>query len=142
MHILRMGDHNLPIPKRQTQYSAGYDLQSSVTEIMEPDERMAIPVGFAFALPPGYVGFICPRSGLALNYGITVTNAPGVLDADYRGQVRVILENRGNHKYTVKPGDRIAQLVIAMIKCTDGFVEVEDLDDTDRGVGGFGSTGV
>lgn len=107
---------------------------------LEPGKRLLIPTGLAIQIPPGYEGQIRPRSGLALEHGVTVLNAPGTLDSDYRGEVGVLLINHGQDDFWIKHGDRIAQLVIAKVERID-VLEVTELDETERGAGGFGSTG-
>ena len=138
--------HNtdLPLPAYETAHAAGMDLRAAVPEseplVLKPMDRAMVPTGLAFALPAGFEGQVRPRSGLAAKSGITCLNTPGTIDADYRGEVKVILINLGQEAFTVRRGDRIAQLVIAPV--TQGaWVEVETLDETDRGAGGFGSTG-
>lgn len=121
------------------------DLRAAVAEeapvTLAPGERAAIPTGLAFALPPGYEAQVRPRSGLAFKFGLSMVNSPGTIDADYRGEVKVILINHGQEPFVVKRGERIAQLVIApVIQAT--WSEVESLDTTERGAGGFGHTGV
>lgn len=138
--------HNadLPLPAYETALAAGMDLRAAVPEseplVLKPMERAMVPTGLAFALPAGFEGQVRPRSGLAAKSGITCLNTPGTIDADYRGEVKVILINLGEEAFTIRRGDRIAQLVIAPV--TQGaWVEVETLDETARGAGGFGSTG-
>jgi len=129
-------------PKRAHATDAGFDLHADENVILKPGEYRLVRCGFAMALPEGYAGLVCPRSGLAGKNGVTVLNAPGVIDAGYRGETRVILINHGPHAFEVKPGDRIAQLVITPF-IAPTFVEAKVTeDDTDRGVHGFGSTGV
>jgi dUTP pyrophosphatase len=129
----------LPLPTRATTGSAGYDLCAAVQQdvVLTPGDRALIPTGYRFAIPPGYEGQIRPRSGLALSHGILVPNAPGTIDSDYRGELRVILLNAGEKSYTICRGDRIAQLVIAPVT-TAAFCECDELEATDRGEGGFG----
>jgi dUTP pyrophosphatase len=141
MQIKRIGNHDLPLPSRGTPGAAGFDLRSNVDAVIRPGNRMLIQTGFTVAIPHGWSGFVCPRSGLALKHGITVLNAPGIIDADYRGELGVILQNLGDTRFQVNRGDRIAQLVLTRILVTD-LQEVDDLDDTERGEGGFGSTGI
>lgn len=135
----------LPLPSYQTAGSAGMDLQAAVPEhepvILAPGERALVPTGFAMAIPPGFEGQVRPRSGNALKRGMTCLNAPGTIDCDYRGEVGVILINLGGEDVEIFRGDRIAQLVIAPVAACDTR-EVTDLDETARGEGGFGSTGV
>lgn len=107
---------------------------------MGPGARVLVPTGFALAIPRGYEGQIRPRSGLAVKYGITIPNAPGTIDSDYRGEVKVLLLNGGEEPFTIERGDRVAQLVIAPVVRAE-LVAVSDLDETKRGVGGFGHTG-
>jgi dUTP pyrophosphatase len=134
----------LPLPQPQTLHAAGADLVAAVTtggEIeIEPGARALVPCGFAMALPEGFEAQVRPRSGLAAHHGVTVLNAPGTIDADYRGEVKVILVNHGGEAFIVRRGDRIAQLVVAPVTAVT-FAEVETLEATDRGDGGFGSTG-
>jgi dUTP pyrophosphatase len=134
----------LPLPAYETAQAAGMDLRAAVPEhepfVLKPGSRHATPTGLAFALPPGFEGQVRPRSGLALKAGVTCLNTPGTIDADYRGEVKVILINLGEEDFTIRRGDRIAQLVIAPV-IQAGWSEVESLDETARGAGGFGSTG-
>jgi dUTP pyrophosphatase len=145
VRILRLphGD-GLPLPAYQSALASGLDLVAAVPAnapvIIAPGDRAAIPTGIALALPPGTEGQVRPRSGLALNHGLTVLNAPGTIDADYRGEVQVILVNLSRNSYTVERGSRIAQLVIAPIMQAV-ICDVANLDETTRGVRGFGSTG-
>ncbi|MFO0596520.1 MAG: dUTP diphosphatase [Myxococcaceae bacterium] len=131
-----------PLPKYQTAQSAGLDLSAELPEDvwLDPGERRLIPTGWAIELPPGYEGQVRPRSGLALKQGLTCLNSPGTIDADYRGEVGVILINHSKEAVVVKSGDRIAQLVIAPVVQAN-LIEVDQLSDSDRGAGGFGSTG-
>ncbi len=133
----------LDLPSYATPLSSGMDLRAAVEDkvIIKPLERCVIPTGIAVEIPPGYEGQVRPRSGLALKKGITVLNAPGTIDADYRGEVKVILVNLGQEEVIISRGDRIAQLVIAPVVRAK-VEEVEDLSTTERGEGGFGSTGV
>ncbi len=130
-----------PLPKFQTELSAGMDLSSHLTEniTLKSLERKLIPTGLFLELPAGFEAQIRPRSGLAIKNGISVLNSPGTIDADYRGEIGVILVNLSADDFTVQNGDRIAQMVIAKYE-TANFVEVEELTDTERGTGGFGST--
>jgi len=130
-----------PLPKYQTGLSAAVDLTANIDQsvTLQPMERALIPTGIYIALPPGYEAQIRPRSGLALKYGISMVNAPGTIDADYRGEIGVILINLGQEPFTVNDGDRIAQMVIAKHEVVE-WEEVETLDETGR-KGGFGSTG-
>ena len=139
-------DHNrdLPLPAYETEDSAGMDLRAAVPEdrpvVLKPGARAAIPTGLSFALPKGFEGQVRPRSGLALKSGISQANTPGTIDADYRGEVHVILINLGEEDFTVRRGDRIGQLIVAPV-VQASWVEVDRLDETVRGTGGFGSTG-
>ncbi len=134
----------LDLPRQQTAGAAGVDLLAALgpSEVvtMPPGGRAIIPCGFAIALPTGYEAQVRPRSGLAARYGVTVLNSPGTIDADYRGEVRAILINHGSESFTVRRGDRIAQMVVAPVGAVS-FSEREALDETERGAGGFGSTG-
>ena len=134
---------DLPLPHYATDGSAGADLHAAVDAdlVLAPGARAAVPTGFAFALPPGYEAQVRPRSGLALKNGIMLPNSPGTIDADYRGEVHVILLNAGHEAFVVTRGMRIAQIVIAPVTRA-AWREEDALDDTMRGAGGFGSTGV
>ena len=131
-----------PSPAYATEMSAGMDLKANISEavLLEPLQRAMIPTGIYLALPEGTEAQVRPRSGLAAKFGISVLNAPGTIDADYRGEVKVILVNLSNEPFTVNPGERIAQLVLARYERIE-WDEVETLDETFRGEGGFGSTG-
>lgn len=133
----------LNLPKYATSLSAGVDLEAAVTApvTLKPGERTLIETGLAIALPEGYEAQIRPRSGLAFKNGVTVLNSPGTIDADYRGEIKVILANLGTESFTVERGMRIAQMVIAQ-HAQVAWETVEALDETARGSGGFGSTGV
>lgn len=133
---------DLALPSYATDASAGVDLAAAVTEsiTIAPGGRALIPTGFSIALPPGYEAQVRPRSGLALKHGITVLNSPGTIDADYRGEIGVILANFGDAPFVVTRGTRIAQLVVAPVTRI-GWAEVNELPQTTRGAGGFGSTG-
>ena len=139
--IVNRGSQQLPA--YATPESAGMDLRANITEpiVLHPLERRIIPTGLYIALPPGYEAQVRPRSGLAFKHGITVLNSPGTIDSDYRGELGVLLVNLSNEDFTVEAGERIAQMVIARHEQGE-FVEVEELDDTERGAGGFGHTGV
>ena len=131
---------DLPLPAYATEGAAGMDIVSAETLSLAPGDRAAVPTGLSIAIPAGYEVQVRPRSGLALKQGLTVANAPGTIDSDYRGEVKVILINLGSKPAHIERGMRIAQLVIAPV--TRGtFAEVDRLDDTVRGQGGFGSTG-
>jgi len=134
----------LPLPAYETAHAAGMDLRAAVPEntplTLRPGDRNAVPTGLAMAIPPGFEGQVRPRSGLALRAGVTCLNSPGTIDADYRGEVKVILINHGPDDFIVRRGDRIAQLLIApVVQAT--WREVDALEETARGEGGFGSTG-
>ena len=131
-----------PVPAYATAQSAGMDLKADITEPVElaPLQRAMIPTGLSIALPQGTEAQVRPRSGLAVKYGVTVLNSPGTIDADYRGEIKVILVNLSDRPFTVNPGERIAQLVMAKYESVT-WDEVEILDETARGEGGFGSTG-
>lgn len=140
---VRIVNHSpFPTPAYATEQSAGVDLKANIAEPVEIGslERKLIPTGLYIALPKGYEAQVRPRSGLALKHGITVLNTPGTIDADYRGEICVILVNLSREPFTVNPGERIAQMVIARHETVE-WEEVESLDDTARGAGGFGSTG-
>ena len=143
LQIKRLEGNNLELPKYKTEGSAGMDLTACIDEniILKPLERKLIKTGIAIALPNNYEAQVRPRSGLALKNGISVLNTPGTIDADYRGEIGVILINLSNEDFVVEKGMRIAQLVISPVVQAE-LVEVEELDETLRGQGGFGSTGV
>ncbi|WP_395615572.1 dUTP diphosphatase [Sphingorhabdus sp.] len=131
----------LPMPAYATAGAAGMDICAAENLTLRAGKRHAVATGFAFAIPDGYEVQVRPRSGLALKHGITCLNTPGTIDSDYRGEVKVILANLGDEDFVINTGDRIAQIVVAPV--TQGIlVEVDALDDTERGAGGFGSTGV
>ena len=132
----------LNLPTYATDQSAGMDLSAALEEpfVLEPGDRALIPTGLSIALPAGFEAQVRPRSGLALKHGVTVLNSPGTIDADYRGEVKVILANLGNEAFAIERGMRIAQMVIARHAMVE-WNKVEDLDETERGAGGFGSTG-
>ena len=130
------------LPEYATEKSAGMDLKANIDDpiTLNPLERAMIPTGLSIALPDGTEAQIRPRSGLAAKHGISVLNAPGTIDADYRGEIKVILVNLSNEPFTINPGERIAQMVVARYERVE-WEAVETLDETERGVGGFGSTG-
>ncbi len=130
----------LPLPAYATAGAAGMDVVAAEDLVLAPGARHAVATGFAIAIPPGYEVQVRPRSGLALKHGITCLNTPGTIDEDYRGEVKVILANLGDQPFTIARGERIAQLVPAPVQRAL-FEEVAVLDETDRGSGGFGSTG-
>ncbi|MFZ0493161.1 MAG: dUTP diphosphatase [Acidimicrobiia bacterium] len=133
-------DRELPVPRRSHPGDAGLDLRARVDVTLEPGERALVPTGIAVAIPDGHAGFVVPRSGLAIRDGIGVVNGPGLVDAGYRGELKVILINHGKDRVELARGDRIAQLVVVPVSMAE-FVEVESLPDSQRGPGGFGSTG-
>ena len=139
MKILRL-DKELPLPKYETQGSAGMDLYAAEDGWITPGEILSMPTGIAIALESGYEAQIRPRSGLAAKDGVTVVNSPGTIDSDYRGEIKVILSTLKKQHRKINKGDRIAQIVITPIKQIK-WEEVESLEITDRGTGGFGSTG-
>ncbi len=132
-----------PLPWYSTPCSAGMDLRANIDcpIVLNPMQRVLVPTGLYMALPEGYEAQVRPRSGLALKHGVTVLNTPGTIDADYRGEIGVILVNLGQEDFTVRDGERIAQMVIAQYEHAE-FVSVETLDQTERGEGGFGHSGV
>lgn len=134
----------LPLPAYETAQAAGMDLRAALPQdeplTLRPGARHPVPTGLAFALPPGFEGQVRPRSGLAARHGVTCLNTPGTIDADYRGEVMVILVNLGEEDFVIRRGDRIAQLIVAPV-VQAVWAEVASLDETARGVGGFGSTG-
>jgi dUTP pyrophosphatase len=130
----------LPLPSYASDGAAGLDVVAAEDLVLAPGARHAVATGFAIAIPPGYEVQVRPRSGLALKHGITCLNTPGTIDCDYRGEVKVILANLGAEPFEVKRGERIAQLVPAPLLRAE-FAEVQSLDATSRGAGGFGSTG-
>jgi dUTP pyrophosphatase len=134
---------DLPLPSPASPGSSGFDLRAALTEpaVLGPGERLLVPTGLVLEIPPGWEGQVRPRSGLALRHGIGVVNAPGTIDSDYRGEVAVILINLGNSPFPIQRGDRIAQLVIAPVASVE-WEEAEALDESERGAGGFGSSGV
>jgi dUTP pyrophosphatase len=139
--------HGLPLPEAATPHAAGMDLRAAIpqgeTWALSPGARRLVPTGLVMAIPPGFEGQVRPRSGLALKHGVTVLNAPGTIDADYRGEVAVVLVNHGDAPFEVRRGDRIAQLLIARCEAWSWAPSdsVEHLGETERGSGGYGSTG-
>jgi dUTP pyrophosphatase len=142
VHIMKCGDISGTLPAYATAGSAGMDITAALAEpmILEPGAIVMIPTGIAIALPQGFECQVRSRSGLAAKHGIFALNAPGTIDSDYRGEIKVILANSGKSSYAIQPGERIAQLVIARYE-TVQWELVNTLDETDRGTGGFGSTG-
>jgi len=143
MKIRIVNKSNNELPLYATKASAGVDLRANLVNdiIMKPLERTIVPTGLFIEIPVGYEAQVRPRSGLAIKKGITVLNTPGTIDADYRGEIMVILINLSNENFAIKHGERIAQMVIAAHEQAE-WVEVKELTDTDRGTGGFGHTGV
>jgi dUTP pyrophosphatase len=138
---IKLLDEDLPMPRYQHEGDAGLDLSSRVDFALEPGARAMIPTGIAVAIPPGYAGFVLPRSGLASRHGIALVNSPGLVDSGYRGEMSIVMINTDKHEtFHIKRGDRIAQLVIQKVEEVK-LVGVAELDDTSRGEGGFGSTG-
>jgi len=134
---------DLPLPSYETPLSAGMDIRAALEHsvVLQPGQRLLVPTGLQIALPGGYEAQIRPRSGLAIKYGVTMLNSPGTIDADYRGEIKVIAINHGSEPFEIHHGDRIAQMVImpvVQVRCK----EVDQLDSTERGSGGFGSTGI
>lgn len=143
VRVLRLAHAaDLPLPAYKTELAAGLDLRAAIDADLEiaPGRRALVPTGLALALPRGFEAQVRPRSGLALEHGVTVLNSPGTIDADYRGEIGIVLINHGERSFVVRRGERIAQLVVApVVQAT--LVEVESLDATERGAGGYGSTG-
>ena len=142
VRIKRIGTQS-GLPNYETLGSAGMDLSASLKEtvVLEPGERQLIPTGIAIQLPQGYEAQVRPRSGLAVKYGIGMVNSIGTIDSDYRGEIKVPLINHGSEPFVIQPGDRIAQMIVARYERVE-WEQVEDLDDTERGEGGFGHTGI
>lgn len=138
---IKLLDESLPLPCYQHEGDAGFDLHSRIDLTLKPGERATVPTGIAVAIPRGYAGLVLPRSGLAARHGIALVNSPGLIDSGYRGEVAVILLNTDKYEsFHIKHGDRIVQMVIQKIEEVS-FVPMPELDDTERGAGGFGSTG-
>jgi dUTP pyrophosphatase len=137
--VLRI-DPDLPVPTYARPDDAGLDLHAAETVTLKPGDRMLVATGIALALPPGFAGFVLPRSGLALRHGVTLLNTPGLIDAGYRGEIKVLLVNHGTAAVTLQRGDRVAQLVVQRIEHVVA-APVAVLPDSPRGTGGFGSTG-
>ena len=141
VRIMRLGNaEGLPLPAYETSGAAGMDLRATEDTVLRPGARCLMPTGFAIALPGNFEAQVRPRSGLAANHGVTVLNAPGTIDCDYRGEIKVPLINHGSADFVIRRGDRIAQIVIAAVTRAR-FDEVTTLDETTRGAGGFGSSG-
>jgi dUTP pyrophosphatase len=140
--VMRVRKSSLPLPASQSAHAAGLDLMADLDApvTLQPGERSAVPTGIAIHIPEGFEGQVRPRSGRAIAEGLTVVNAPGTIDADYRGEVKVLLINLGDRPIEIRPADRVAQLVIAPVVRAE-IQEVERLDDSARGPGGFGHTG-
>jgi len=136
------GTEDIPLPQYETEHAAGMDVRAAVSEsvTLVPGQRALVPTGLRIALPPGYEAQIRPRSGLAIKHGLSLLNSPGTIDADYRGEIRIIIANLGQELYTIERGDRIAQMIIAPVTRVRWHV-MDRLEDTARGEGGFGSTG-
>ncbi|MDG0812472.1 dUTP diphosphatase [Cohnella rhizosphaerae] len=137
------GNEDVPLPRRMSEWAAGFDLHAAVAEpvVLTPGERALIPAGFAMAMPAELEAQIRPRSGLAYKHGITCLNSPGTIDADYRGEVKVLLVNLGQQPFAIERGERIAQMVFQRVPQVT-IEETDELPDTVRGAGGFGHTGV
>jgi dUTP pyrophosphatase len=133
-------DRDLPVPRAAHAGDAGLDLYAARDTVLAAGERALVETGIAVAIPPGWAGFVVPRSGLALRHGVTVLNGPGLIDSGYRGEIKVLLINHGSERALLRRGDRIAQLVIQPVARV-ALEEVEALPPSDRGAGGFGSTG-
>jgi dUTP pyrophosphatase len=138
--LVRRLDRELPLPARAREHDAGLDLFAAEAVTVEPGGRALVATGIALAIPHGYAGFVLPRSGLALRQGLTLLNTPGLIDAGYRGEVKVLLVNHDRAAAAIARGDRIAQLVIQRVEPAE-LIEVDELPASDRGAGGFGSTG-
>jgi dUTP pyrophosphatase len=142
LKIKRLRQQAPPIPRYQTDHAAGFDVAADLDAplTLAPGERAAVPSGIALEIPPGFEGQVRARSGRALSEGLALVNAPGTIDADYRGELRVIMINLGSAPILIRPGDRIAQVIIAPVAYAE-LIEVEELSDSPRGAGGFGHTG-
>ncbi len=143
IHVTRLpGNEDIPLPARQSEGAAGYDLHAAVREpvTIAPGGFTMVPTGLSMAIPPGFEGQVRPRSGLAARHGIGMLNAPGTIDSDYRGEVKIILFNFGAEPFCIRRGERIAQIVIARVQAAE-WLESGPLDETERGSGGFGHTG-
>ncbi len=138
--LVRRLDRELPLPARVREHDAGLDLFAAEAVTVEPGARALVATGIALAIPQGYAGFVLPRSGLALRQGLTLLNTPGLIDAGYRGEVKVLVVNHDRAAAAIARGDRIAQLVIQRVEPAE-LIEVDELPASDRGAGGFGSTG-
>lgn len=139
---IKLLDKSIPVPGYAHSTDAGIDLYSAIDCVLKPYDRKLIPSGIKLSIPEGYAGFVQPRSGLAIKNGIALVNSPGLIDSGYRGEVYIIMINLDKKKeFIIKKGDKICQLVIKKIEHAN-LIEVEELDDSDRGEGGFGSTGI
>jgi dUTP pyrophosphatase len=140
--VKRLHGEDLPLPRYMTENSAGMDICAAVDgdTVLSPGERGLIPTGIAVALPPGYEAQIRPRSGLAVDAGVTLLNSPGTIDTDYRGEIKILMINQGTDPFVIRRGDRIAQMVIHRVYQASWEIS-EDLETTKRGTGGFGHTG-
>jgi dUTP pyrophosphatase len=134
---------DMPLPQRMTVGASGCDICAACESptVLQPLQRSMVPTGFSMEIPPGFEVQVRPRSGLAAKYGVTVLNTPGTIDADYRGEVKIILINLGSEPFTINRGDRIAQIVVMAVANTAEFMETDALSGTERGAGGFGHTG-
>jgi dUTP pyrophosphatase len=134
--------HGLPLPQYHSEHAAGADVHAAIEDlfVLAPGARQLIPTGFCYEIPPGFELQVRPRSGLAFRHGVTVLNSPGTIDADYRGELKVLLINHGPEPFEIKRGERIAQIVLAPVTAAR-FEEAATLSETSRGAGGFGSTG-
>lgn len=142
MEVKILNHSKFPLPEYATQHSAGMDLRANIDEtiVVAPLERVLVPTGLHIQLPTGYEAQIRPRSGLAIKHGIGIVNSPGTIDADYRGEIRIILVNLSNEPFSLNPGERIAQMIISKYEKAT-WLECDSLDESERGDGGFGSTG-
>jgi dUTP pyrophosphatase len=142
VRIMRLaGNGDLPLPAYETAGAAGMDLRAADAVVLKSGARVLMPTGFSIALPEGYEAQVRPRSGLAVKHGVTVLNAPGTIDSDYRGEIKVPLINHGSDDFVIRRGDRIAQMVVAPV-VQARWIETGSLDETARGAGGFGSSGI
>lgn len=143
MIIKVVNKSNHPLPAYETKHSAGLDIRANIEEelILEPMQRMLVPSGLYIELPVGYEAQIRPRSGLAFKHGITVLNSPGTIDADYRGEIKILLVNLSSEAFAVKPGERIAQMIVSKHEVVE-WLAVESVSETERGAGGYGHTGI
>ncbi len=143
MEVKIVNQSKHPLPAYETLYSAGMDLRANIEEelILLPLQRILIPTGLFIELPKGYEAQIRPRSGLAFKFGLTVLNSPGTIDADYRGEIKILLVNLSNDNFTVKDGERIAQMIVSKHEVVE-WKPVEQLSNTERGAGGYGHTGI